>query len=113
MEHYPRNLREFDPRFSSEEGCREYFFKLRCGYQASMTAGTISQDTRTQKTTQKNGAIALGLPREPGLKQYQTAWTWLRKLTGRVEVDECYLGGLEPVSLQTFPEISCPLKYSQ
>jgi hypothetical protein len=42
-----------------------------------------------------------------GLKQYQTAWTWLHKLrsamvrpdldllTGRMEVDETYLGGLE------------------
>ena len=58
-------------------------------------------------TTQKNGASALGLQRMLGLKQYQTAWTWVHKLrsamvrpgrdllTGRVEVDECYLGGLE------------------
>lgn len=58
-------------------------------------------------TTQKNGASALGLQRVLGLKQYQTAWTWLHKLrcamvrpgrdllTGRVEVDESYLGGLE------------------
>ena len=58
-------------------------------------------------TTQKNGVSALGLQRVLGLKQYQTAWTWLHKmrsamvrpgrdlLTGRVEVDECYLGGLE------------------
>jgi transposase-like protein len=58
-------------------------------------------------TTQKNGASALGLQRVLGLRQYQTAWTWLHKLrsamvrpgcdllTGRVEVDECYLGGLE------------------
>ena len=42
-----------------------------------------------------------------GLKSYETAWTWLHKLrramvrpgrdllTGRVEVDETYLGGLE------------------
>src|ERR1035441_220931 len=29
VEDYPRNLREFDTRFSSEEGCREYLFKLR------------------------------------------------------------------------------------
>jgi transposase-like protein len=55
-------------------------------------------------TTQKNGASALGLQRVLGLKQSQTAWTWLHKLrsamvwpgrdllTGRVEVDECYLG---------------------
>jgi transposase-like protein len=88
-----------------------------CGYQVSATAGTIFQDTRMPlrlwfqamwwMTTQKNGASALGLQRVMGLKQYQTAWTWLHKLrtamvrpgrdllTGRVEVDESYLGGLE------------------
>jgi transposase-like protein len=82
-----------------------------------VTAGTIFQDTRTPlrlwfqamwwMTTQKNGASALGLQRVLGLKQYQTAWTWLHKLrsamvrpgrdllTGRVEVDESYLGGME------------------
>jgi transposase-like protein len=58
-------------------------------------------------STQKNGASALGLQRVLGLKKYETAWTWLHKLrramvrpgrdllTGRVEVDETYLGGLE------------------
>jgi len=58
-------------------------------------------------TTQKNGASALGLQRVLGVKQYRTAWTMLHKLrramvrpgrdllTGRVEVDECYVGGLE------------------
>jgi transposase-like protein len=80
-------------------------------------SGTIFQDTRTPLpvwframwwvTTQKNGASALGLQRVLGLKKYETAWTWLHKLrramvrpgrdqlTGRVEVDECYIGGLE------------------
>lgn len=88
-----------------------------CGCQTSVTAGTIFQDTRTPLpvwframwwvTTQKNGASALGLQRVLGLKSYETAWTWLHKLrramvrpgrdllTGRVEVDECYVGGLE------------------
>ena len=88
-----------------------------CGCQTSVTAGTIFQDTRTPLplwframwwvTTQKNGASALGLQRVLGLKSYETAWTWLHKLrramvrpgrdllTGRVEVDESYLGGLE------------------
>jgi transposase-like protein len=88
-----------------------------CGCQTSVIAGTIFQDTRTPLpvwframwwvTTQKNGASALGLQRVLGLKKYETAWTWLHKfrramvrpgrelLTGRVEVDECYLGGLE------------------
>ncbi len=82
-----------------------------------MTAGTIFQDTRTPLpiwframwwvTTQKNGASALGLQRVLGLKSYETAWAWLHKLrramvrpgrdllTGRVEVDECYIGGPE------------------
>jgi transposase-like protein len=88
-----------------------------CGYQTSVTAGTIFQDTRTPLpiwframwwvTTQKNGASALGLQRVLGLKSYETAWAWLHKfrramvrpgrdlLTGRIEVDECYVGGLE------------------
>jgi len=88
-----------------------------CGCQTSVTAGTIFQDTRTPLpvwframwwvTTQKNGASALGLQRVLGLKSYETAWTWLHKLrramvrpgrdrlTGRVEVDECYVGGPE------------------
>jgi hypothetical protein len=82
-----------------------------------VTAGTIFQDTRTPLpvwframwwvTTQKNGASALGLQRVLGLKSYETAWAWLHKLrramvrpgrdrlTGRVEVDECYVGGPE------------------
>ena len=143
-EDYPRNLIEFDTRFSSEEGCRQYLRKLRwpegfvcpkcrgdeawttkrnllvcarCQYQASLTAGTIFQDTRKPLTvwfkaiwwltTQKNGASALDLQRILGLRTYYTAWTWLHKLrramvrpgrdqlSGRVEVDETYLGGLE------------------
>jgi hypothetical protein len=88
-----------------------------CDRQTSLTAGTILQDTRTPLpvwfhamwwgTTQKNGASALGLQQVLGLKSYETAWAWLHKfrramvrpgrdmLTGRVEVDECYVGGPE------------------
>ena len=144
MEDYPRNVKEFDGRFRSEVGCREYLLQLRwpdgfrcprcgcpestlvrtrllrcgaCRHQASVTAGTIFQDTRTPLrvwfqamwwvTTQKNGASALGLQRVLGLPRYDTAWTMMHKLrramvrpgrdllTGRVEVDECYVGGLE------------------
>lgn len=91
--------------------CRE------CRYQTSVTAGTIFQDTHMPLqlwfqamwwvTTQKNGASALGLQRVLGLKKYKAAWMMLHKLrramvrpgrdllTGRVEVDECYIGGLE------------------
>jgi len=89
----------------------------RCGHQTSVIAGTIFQDTRKPLrnwftaiwwvTTQKNGASAAGLQQILGLRSYQTAWTWLHKirtamvnphrtkLSGTVEVDECYIGGEE------------------
>ena len=88
-----------------------------CGHQTSVIAGTIFERTRTPLAvwfraiwwvvSQKNGASALGLQRVLGLGSYETAWTWLHKirramvrpgrdrLTGRVEVDETFLGGLE------------------
>lgn len=88
-----------------------------CGHQTSVTAGTIFQDTRKPMvdwframywlTSQKNGASAIGLQQVLGLGSYKTAWTWLHKLrramvrpgrdrlSGTVEVDETYLGGLE------------------
>ena len=143
-EDYPRNLMEFERRFATEPACREYLMRLRwpagfacpqcgdrrawpttrnrivcggCEHQASLTAGTIFQDTHKPLmlwframwwvTTQKNGASALGLQRELGLGSYQTAWTWLHKLRramvrpgrdrldGRVELDETYVGGRE------------------
>jgi len=144
MEDYPRTVAELEARFHSEQACREYLFQLRwptgfrcpscgaakawsvrsglwqcagCGHQASVTAGTIFQDTHTPLTvwframwwvtTQKNGVSALGLQRVLGLGSYQTAWAWLHKLrramvrpgrdrlTGTVEVDEAYMGGRE------------------
>jgi transposase-like protein len=80
-------------------------------------AGTVFQDTHKPLTmwfrmmwwvtSQKNGASALGLKRVLGLGSYQTAWAWLHKLrramvrpsrdrlSGRIEVDETYLGGVE------------------
>jgi transposase-like protein len=82
-----------------------------------VTAGTIFQDTRTPLTTwframwwvtsQKTGASAKGLQQVLGFGSYETAWTWLHKLrramvrpgrdrlSGRIEVDETFLGGLE------------------
>jgi len=91
--------------------CRE------CGHQASITAGTIFHGTRSSLrvwfqamwwvTAQKNGASALGLQRILGLGSYETAWAWLHKLrramvrpgrdhlSGDVEVDETFVGGLE------------------
>lgn len=144
MEDYPRTLREFERRFAMEEACREYLAQLRwpkgfecprcgggpgwptrrglqvcgaCGYQASVTARTIFQDTRQPLTlwfraiwwvtSQQTGASALGLQRVLGLGSYRTAWAWLHKLRramvrpgrdrlqGPVEVDETYLGAPE------------------
>ena len=77
MEDFPRDLPEFEARFSTEAACREYLFRLRwpdgfrcprcagrkswplrevllqcasCSYQSSVTAGTIFQDTRKPLT---------------------------------------------------------------
>jgi transposase-like protein/Zn ribbon nucleic-acid-binding protein len=144
MEEYPMTFEEFTTKFASEEQCRNNLYQLRfpdgfvcpkcantkawpvgktlfecskCGYQMSMIAGTIFQDTRTPLktwftaiwwvTTQKNGASAMGLQQILGLKSYKTAWTWLHKirkamvypnrskLSGTIEVDEAYIGGEE------------------
>jgi len=87
-----------------------------CRHQTSVTAGTIFQGSRLPLalwframwlvTSQKNGASALGVQRVLGLGSYQTAWAWLHKLrramvrpgrdalSGVVEVDETYLGGV-------------------
>jgi len=88
-----------------------------CSHQTTATAGTIFDKTRTPLTTwfaaiwyvtnHKLGVSALGLQRVLGLGSYQTAWTMLHKLrramvrphrdrlSGRVEVDESYVGGKE------------------
>ncbi len=77
MEDYPHNLMEFEKRFSTEEACRDYLYKLRwpggfhcprchrtkawptggtlfkcsaCSYKASVIAGTIFQDTHMPLT---------------------------------------------------------------
>ena len=94
---------------------RGYLKCRNCGSEVSVTAGTVFDHTRLPLTTwfavvwflvsQKDGASALGLKRVIGLGSYQTAWTWLHKLrhamvrpgrdklSGRVEVDETYVGG--------------------
>ena len=96
---------------------RDGLYQCRsCRRQTSVTAGTIFQDTRKPLvmwframwyvTSQKNGASALGLQRVLGLGSYETAWTWLHKLrramirpdrdrlSGWIEVDETFIGGL-------------------
>lgn len=143
-EDYPRTLLELERRFGDEAACVDYLAALRwpggwvcprcqgtaawlvrrdrwrcgeCGYEMSITAGTIFQDSHLplslwframwQITSQKNGMSALGLQRVLGLGSYKTAWAMLHKLRramvrpgrdrlkGTVEVDEAYWGGEE------------------
>lgn len=145
VEDYPKTILELERRFSTEEACRDYLVRLRwpdgfvcprcqgtsawaasrgrlvcgaCRHQASVTAGTIFQDTHKPLvlwfraiwyvTSQKNGTSASSIQRILGLRSYQTAWTWLHKLRramvrpgrdklrGRVEVDETFVGGEDP-----------------
>ena len=89
-----------------------------CGHQASATAGTIFHRSHLPLrtwframwwlTNQKHGVSALGLQGLLGLGSYKTAWAMLQKLRramvrpgrdrlgGEVEVDETYVGGVEP-----------------
>ena len=145
MGDYPKTLLESEQRFASEEACREYLFNLRwphgyrcprcqhdkawltkrnlyhcvqCGYETSVTSGTIFQDTRKPLqlwframwyvVNQKNGVSAIGLQGVLGIQRYETVWIWLHKLrtamvrpgrdrlSGTVEVDETYIGGKRP-----------------
>lgn len=139
-----RTLAEFEQRFATEGACRAYLARLRwptgfccpqcttngswtttrcllmcrrCGYQASVTAGTIFHRTRLPlqdwframwwMTGQKHQLSALGLQRLMGFGSYRTAWLWLQKLRramvlpdwdrlgGEVEVDEMHMGNVE------------------
>ena len=86
-----------------------------CHGRTSVTAGTIFDRTRTPLTvwftacwlfaTAKDGISALSLQRSLEIGSYQTAWAMLGRLrsvlvrpgrdrlTGRVEVDETFIGG--------------------
>ena len=89
-----------------------------CGNRSSVTAGTIFDRTRTPLTvwfnacwlfaSGKDGISALSLKRTLEIGSYQTAWTMLHRLravlvrpgrerlAGMVQVDETYIGGVEP-----------------
>jgi transposase-like protein len=144
-EEYPQTVLELEERFSTEGACRDYLLRLRwpdgfvcprcgakggwaatrerilcqtCRYQASVTAGTIFQDTHKplrvwfraiwHVTSQKNGASAVNVQQILGLGSYATAWTWLHKLRramvrpgrdllcGEVEIDETFIHGEPP-----------------
>ena len=89
----------------------------KCTYQASVTAGTVLHGTRLSLRdwfgaaylvgTHTPGISAVQLQRQLGLKRYETTWGLLQKLrramvrperdriSGEVEVDETYVGGVE------------------
>ena len=106
-------------------GSQSYWKKARglfccrdCGYECSVKAGTLFQDTHKPLrlwfqaiwyvVNQKNGVSAIGLQKALGLGSYHTAWEWLHKLrramvrpgrdklSGVVEVNETFVGGESP-----------------
>lgn len=90
----------------------------RCRRFISVTSGTVFQDSHLSlrlwfqavwlMVSQKNGVSALGLSRALGMKREKTGWELLthirgglirkgqEKLSGTVEVDEVFLGGVKP-----------------
>lgn len=88
-----------------------------CRYQVSLTAGTVLHGTRTPlhlwfwaaylMTTGTPGISATQLQRQLAISRYETAWMILHKLRRTmvnpertplfetVEVDECFVGGLD------------------
>jgi transposase-like protein len=88
-----------------------------CAQQTSVTAGTVMHGTRTSLrtwcwaaylvATHHPGISAKQLQRQLGLSRYETAWLILQKLRramiaperallkDEVEIDECFIGGVE------------------
>ena len=142
-QYQPMGLMEFQRRFRTEAACRKHLFKLRwpdgfrcprcghrecfdlpvrklyqcksCGYQTSVTAGTVMHRTRTPlrkwfwaiwlEANDKRGLSALQLSKKLKVSYY-VAWTMLHKirqamsdrndlytLRGIIEVDESFYGG--------------------
>jgi transposase-like protein len=147
MQQKPMSLLEFQRKFSTEKACQEHLFRLRwpqgyqcprcqhdqayfhrtrqlyqckaCGYQASLTAGTIFHKTRTPiikwfwmiflMGRQKSGVSMLSLQRMLEIKSYKTVWVMghkirkamadrdaYYKLGGLIEMDDTYFGSSKP-----------------
>ena len=93
---------------------RNLYICTKCEHTHSLTAGTIMDSTKSPITywfkamwwftTRKSGINATNLKELLGFGSYGTAWTWLQKLrrctirqgrsklSGRVEVDEFFIG---------------------
>ena len=94
---------------------RNLYICTQCQHQHSLTAGTIMDSSKKPITywfkamwwftTRKTGVNAVNLKQLLGFGSYETAWIWLQKLrrctirhdreklSGRVEVDELFIGG--------------------
>src|SRR5260370_28617989 len=129
---FPRSVMEFQRQFASEEGCLAYLVQCRwpdgfvcsrcrateafalpkrslwqckgCGYQVSVTAGTVLHRSRQPLTTWFWAAYlvvthtpvisALQFQRQVGLRRYETAWTMLHKVRrAMVRPDRDRIGG--------------------
>ena len=139
MQQEPLSLMQFQKKFGTEKACPKHLFRCprcqhpeaffhrtrhlyickACGYQASLTAGTIFHKTRTPLTKwfwmiwlmgrQKSGISMLALQRMLEIKTYKTVWTMghkIRKamaardasykLAGLIEMDDTYFGAPKP-----------------
>jgi transposase-like protein len=142
---FPKTLRHFQLQFADEKACQQYLNACRwpdgykcprcahahgyalvgrrlwecaaCGYQVSLTSGTVLHNTKTPltlwfwaaylMTTDKRGVSALFLQHQLGLRRYETAWMMLHKLRramvnvareplrGAVEIDDTWVGGIQ------------------
>jgi transposase-like protein len=147
MQQKPMSLIAFQRRFGTEKACQEHLFRLRwpegyhcprchhnhayfhrtrhlyqckaCGYQVSLTAGTIFHKTRTPLRKwfwmiflmgrQKSGISMCSLQRMLEITSYKTIWVMghkIRKamadreasytLAGLIEMDDSYFGASKP-----------------
>ena len=97
---------------------KNIYICTRCEHQHSLTAGTIMHQTKKPLrlwfkamwwfTTRKSGVNAINLKGLLGFGSYGTAWHWMQKLrrctirkgreklSGKIEVDEFFIGGQKP-----------------
>ena len=140
MPDFPKTLMEFQQYFPDEEACARHLVRIRwpegfkcsacgllgepwrllsrphvlecrhCGYQTSLTAGTVMHRSRQPLqvwfwaaylvTTQTPGMSALQFQRQLGLGRYETAFQMLHKLrAAMVRPDQDGIGGEWPVEL--------------
>lgn len=147
MQQKSLSLLQFQKKFGTEKACQRHLFSLRwpdgfrcprcnhnkaffhrtrklyqcksCGYQVSLTAGTVFHKTRTPLTKwfwmiwlmgrQKSGISMMSLQRMLDIRSYKTVWTMghkIRKamadrdaqykLAGLIEMDDTYVGAPKP-----------------